>query len=151
MKKILGIIILVVLETNSEGIETMTVHRFDKMTEQEIVQMFQKLSLVSSDTKPFGVLEKVHSMPGQGVSSTFKFGQNFGFVRACMYMSGIPFELDTPQKWMKFYGMKKKKEESKTDWKNRLKAKAQQLYPNIKITNDMSDAMLIARYCKFNY
>jgi hypothetical protein len=52
---------------------------------------------------------------------------------------------------MKFYGMKKSKTESKTDWKRRLKEKAQQLYPDTKVTADMADAMLIARYCKFNY
>jgi len=48
---------------------------------------------------------------------------------------------------MKFYGMKKTKTESKTDWKRRLKERAQQLYPDMKITNDMADAILISHYC----
>ena len=30
----------------------------------------------------FCVLEKVHAFPNQGVSSSFKFGQSYGFVRA---------------------------------------------------------------------
>lgn len=142
---------LAVLITREDDKEDPFVYRFKNMTESEIVAQFQQVSLMASNVKVFGVLEKVNAMPGQGVSSTFKFGQAYGFVRACMYVCGMPFEVDTPQKWMKFYGMKKKKEESKTDWKRRLKEKAQQLYPDLKVTADMADALLIARYCKFNY
>ena len=40
------------------------------------------------------------------------------------------------------------KEESKSQWKNRLKAKAQQLFPKLKITLKTADAILIAEYCR---
>lgn len=46
-------------------------------------------------------LEKVHSMPGQGVSSTFKFGTNFGWWQGVLDTLKIPYELITPQRWMK--------------------------------------------------
>jgi len=130
------------------GRTEMHVHRFKKMTESEIAAAFKPYRDLSGTTDVFCVLEKVHSMPGQGVSSTFKFGSNFGFVRGILIAYGIPFSLDTPQTWMKTFGMKKDKNESGTQWKNRLKALAQQLFPDWKITNDMSDAMLIAEYCK---
>jgi len=92
------------------------------------------------------VIEKVHSMPGQGVASSFKFGMNYGSLRALLVSNEIPFEESTPQKWMKFFSMKKEKTESKTDWKNRLKGKAQQFFPKTVVTLAVADALLIARY-----
>jgi len=46
-------------------------------------------------------IEQVHSMPGQGISSSFKFGTNFGIWRMALAMLAIPFILVTPQKWQK--------------------------------------------------
>ena len=103
------------------------------------------------------VIEKVGAMPKQGVSSTFKFGQSYGFLRGVLISHGVSFREVRPQEWQKIYSMKRKRwkdvngkkcEESKTDWKNRLKAKAQQMEPNIKVTHAIADAILIAHYCK---
>jgi hypothetical protein len=46
-----------------------------------------------------GALEFVHSMPGQGVASTFKFGANFGIWRGVLAALRVPFELVRPQIW----------------------------------------------------
>ena len=46
-------------------------------------------------------LEHVHAMPKQGVSSTFNFGMNFGFIQGVLKAYGISYELVTPQKWKK--------------------------------------------------
>ena len=46
-----------------------------------------------------GALEFVHSMPGQGVASTFKFGANFGLWRGILAALRVPFELVRPQVW----------------------------------------------------
>jgi len=46
-------------------------------------------------------LEKVHSMPKQGVSSTFKFGINYGGLQAVLAALEIPCQLVTPQAWKK--------------------------------------------------
>lgn len=46
-------------------------------------------------------IEKVHSMPGQGVASTFKFGFAYGSQRACIEAVKIPYTLVTPQSWTK--------------------------------------------------
>lgn len=88
----------------------------------------------------FCYIEKVHSMPKQGVKSTFTFGQNYGFLRGCLISLGIPFEEVTPQKWQKALSC-----QSKGD-KNVTKAKAQQLFPQVKITHAIADALLIAEY-----
>lgn len=46
-------------------------------------------------------IEKVAAMPKQGVASTFKFGDGFGSVKGVLTALGIPYELVTPQRWMK--------------------------------------------------
>lgn len=94
-----------------------------------------------SDPKDsFAYIERVHSMPKQGVSSVFKFGQSYGFLRGLLIGLGIPFEEVTPQKWQKAMGCM-----SKGD-KNVTKAKAQQLFPGVKVTHAIADALLIAEY-----
>lgn len=85
-------------------------------------------------------IEHVHSMPKQGVASTFKFGRNYGFLRACIIASRIPFESVTPQKWQNTLNCRTGGD------KNISKAKAQELYPHLDITHATGDALLIATY-----
>lgn len=85
-------------------------------------------------------LEQVHSMPGQGVSSSFKFGNGFGHLEMALTAAGIPFERVTPQKWQKTMGCMTKGD------KNVSKRRAQELYPSIKVTHAIADALLIATY-----
>lgn len=47
------------------------------------------------------VIEKVHAMPKQGVSSTFKFGEGYGGIKGVVAALGIRLELVTPQAWQK--------------------------------------------------
>ena len=47
------------------------------------------------------ILERVHSMPKQGVSSTFLFGTNFGIWQGLLAAFQIPHELVAPQRWQK--------------------------------------------------
>ena len=69
---------------------------------------------------PSVVLEKVHSMPGQGVASTFTFGQNYGQLQGMLSALGMPCIEVIPNKWMKCIGtMPKDKTERKKfikDW-----------------------------------
>ncbi len=47
------------------------------------------------------VLEKVHSMPGQGVVSMFSFGQNYGTLIGILRTMGLPYQNVRPQAWQK--------------------------------------------------
>ena len=91
-------------------------------------------------------LEQVHSMPGQGVASTFKFGMNYGFLRAMLTAHKIRWIDVTPNKWQSALGIKAIKDEPKTAHKNRLKGRAQQLFPKAKVTLKTADAILIAYF-----
>ena len=86
-------------------------------------------------------LEKVHSMPGQGVSSVFKFGEGFGHLKGTLDALRIPYELVSPLKWQTSLGCRTGGD------KNVSKTKAQQLFPMVtKITHYIADALLIMEY-----
>lgn len=50
-------------------------------------------------------VEQVHSMPGQGVASTFKFGTNYGALLGGLGALAIPVRNVTPAKWKKALGL----------------------------------------------
>ncbi len=88
------------------------------------------------------LIEKVHSMPKQGVKSMFSFGRNFGFLIGCLTALNIPFDFVTPNKWQSDMQCRTGGD------KNITKAKAQRLFPKLKITHALADALLIALYCR---
>jgi crossover junction endodeoxyribonuclease RuvC len=104
------------------------------------------------------IIEKVHAMPGQGVTSMFSFGQNYGFLRACLIGCHIPFEEVTPRSWQKALGIPAKPKSSpKNQHKLTLLSKAQQLFPQESLWEEprskgkqlaICDALLIAEYCR---
>lgn len=46
-------------------------------------------------------LEKVHAMPGQGVTSMFNFGMGYGIILGVVASLKLPINHVTPQKWKK--------------------------------------------------
>ena len=90
-------------------------------------------------------MEKVHAMPKQGVTSVWNFSANFHHLEMALLANEIPCELITPRTWMKTMGLGTRGDD-KGAWKNKLKAKAQQLYPSIKITLWNADPLLILHY-----
>lgn len=47
------------------------------------------------------ILENVHSMPKQGVSSSFSFGEGKGMWEGILGAFDMPFDLVSPQRWKK--------------------------------------------------
>tara|TARA_R100000655_G_scaffold58794_1_gene97192 strand:- start:127 stop:486 length:360 start_codon:yes stop_codon:yes gene_type:complete len=93
-------------------------------------------------------LEKVNAMPGQGVSSTFKFGQNFGWIRGVLMALRIVFFEERPAQWMKQVKMNKNTGEEKSDHKKRRRQVIQNIYPDVKLTNDTFDALWLAEFTR---
>lgn len=93
-------------------------------------------------------LEKVQALPGQGAGAMFTFGKGFGHLEMALIACGIPTSEVTPQKWQKVIQVGNKGTKTKTEWKNKLKARAEMLYPYLgkKITLATSDAILICHY-----
>ena len=94
-------------------------------------------------------LEKVGGMPGQGGSAMFNFGKGYGHLEMALLACDIHTVTVTPQIWQKALQLGTKGDDSTTIWKNKLRAKAQQLFPYIKsITLAISDALLICEYAR---
>ncbi len=93
-----------------------------------------------------GVVERVHSMPQQGVRSTFTFGRNYGELLMALTAAKIPFEDVTPAKWQSDLSVKKREKGKNAQHKRNLAALARQLYPNTKLTLATADAALLATW-----
>lgn len=95
-----------------------------------------------SEGNCFALLEKVHSSPQMGVKSAFTFGQGYGALEMALTACEIAHEAILPAKWQKELGCL-----SGGD-KNVTKDRAQGLWPRIKMTHALADALLIAEYAK---
>lgn len=102
-----------------------------------------------SPLEPLCVVEHVNAMPGQGVTSCFSFGQNFGFILGLLTAFRIPYELVRPQKW--------KREFSCTSDKNTSIEVAQRLFPGVDLRrtpqcrkphDGICEALLMAEYAR---
>lgn len=121
------------------GGQPVTTFKFDKATERDIWDALKDHSLGEVG---LAVIERVNAMPKQGVSSTFKFGVSFGFLRGLLVASGLAYELVGPVQWQNFMQCRTGGD------KNISKAKAHQLFPMLKITHANADALLIAEYAR---
>lgn len=112
------------------------------VTEHDISSVFEYIATLAR----FTMIESVHSMPGQGVASSFTFGRNYGFLRGMLVAHKISFIDITPRQWQAALGIKPAKGGDKSEHKNRLKGLAQQIFPTHTITLATADAALIAEY-----
>lgn len=91
-------------------------------------------------------LEKVHSMPEQGVASSFKFGVGLGTWQGILAAFGITFQMIPPQRWKKVLmdGMPKEKDASLIV--------AQRLFPTADLRlrkhHGRADALLLAEFMR---
>lgn len=117
-------------------------------TPQDILECLRKFAgteLFGSETVCY--LEKVGmGMPGQSSKATATFARHNGHLEMALLALGIKTNDVTPNKWEKSYQLGKSSGFSKTEWKNKLKAKAQQMFPKEKVTLAVCDALLLAEY-----
>jgi crossover junction endodeoxyribonuclease RuvC len=87
-------------------------------------------------------VERVHSSPQMGVVSAFTFGRGLGNIEAACSAIGIRLEWVNPPAWQRALGCLTKGD------KNVSKRRAQELFPQLKITHAIADALLIAEYAR---
>ena len=91
------------------------------------------------------VIEAVSAMPGQGVSSMFRFGESVGVVLGVLGALRMPVRWVTPQRWKKAAGIAGKD-------KDAARSLAIQLHPEVadrltrKKDHNRGEAILIARF-----
>ena len=129
----------------------MTVHKdvfkvdvYDFTTFKEAAEHISTARDGSKNT--VAILEKVHAFPGQGVTSMFNFGANYGGWQALLDILDISHMLKAPQSWQK--GLLSKADGINT--KEQSLVSARRLFPDMqpylkrKKDNGRADAMLIA-------
>lgn len=94
-------------------------------------------------------LEQVGAMPGQGVTSMFSFGKNFGYIKGVLEANGISYQEIRPQRWKKEFGLN-------TDKKKSIDV-CRHLFPTVSLRrtekchtdhDGMAEALLMAEYAK---
>ncbi|MCI7582758.1 hypothetical protein [Campylobacter sp.] len=97
-------------------------------------------------------IEKVHAMPGQGVSSSFSFGQRLGELEGMLTALQIPYELVAPKDWQKACGIPAKSD------KKGIASVIQKLYPTAELYGNKgglrdgrSDALGLAHFIRLKY
>jgi len=109
--------------------------------------MSERLAELCADGVKMAILERVHAMPGQGVSSMFNMGRGYGIWLGLLAAHRVPYELVLPQRWKKV--MLPDMDRSSKD-SSRLRA--MQLFPDCaaqltrKKDHNRAEALLIAAY-----
>jgi len=125
-------------------------------TIHDIADIFRQAYEV--DPELFVWMEKVGTyMPGNSGPSAAKFAEHVGALKGILAGLKIPFDLVNPAQWEHWFigkpnwpkidrdlpitSQKKIRSDRKRDRKNLIKAKAQRLYPDLKVTLATSDAI----------
>ena len=137
---------MAILGSNSDDANII---RFASCDGRDAIYELDRLMFWYYDRNPIAILEHVHSMPKQGVASTFSFGENFGWWRGVLESLKIAYELVRPQVWKKAMGCNSDK--------NTSIQVAQRLFPKVNLAisdratkpNDgMAEALLMAEYAR---
>lgn len=101
------------------------------------------------------LVEDVHAMPAQGVSSTFGLGLTCGIIEGVIASMRLPMELVRPNDWKKGVGLPKATD--KKAGKEIARTFAIRWYPDLADQmgrvkdHNRAEALLIARYCQQAY
>jgi crossover junction endodeoxyribonuclease RuvC len=102
--------------------------------------------LLASGDAMTAAVEKIASMPGQGVASMFSMGDTFGTIRAVLACSSVPTEFPTSGLWKRAMALDSDKEKSR--------ARAIQLFPGesaklkLKKHHNRAEALLLAEWLR---
>ena len=95
------------------------------------------------------IVEEVHSMPKQGVASTFKFGQNYGVILGILKALKQQYEVASPRKWKKEFSLNGDKKKSIECCKRLFPCIDLHKTPQSRTDHDgMAEALLLAEYAR---
>jgi Holliday junction resolvasome RuvABC endonuclease subunit len=135
---------LAVLDTNANRAFVDDVPVLDKQ-----VNAAEFSRLIRRIKPTIAIIELVGSMPGQGVSSTFKFGMGCGLLRGVLATLEVPLVQVTPAKWKRALGLDRGG--SQADKKELARAFAIRTFPSVeglgrKRDAGRAEALLLAYY-----
>jgi crossover junction endodeoxyribonuclease RuvC len=98
------------------------------------------------DGQRVAYIEQVSAMPGQGVSSMFRFGEQYGALQMALAATKTPTQYVTPAVWKKHFGLNRDKGVSRGLAMQRFPAYADK-FNRVK-DDGRAEATLIALYGK---
>lgn len=136
---------IALLWPNIGGIKNPVTHKMPE-TERDLLELMRE---IDEQVGNYGFLasaaiEKVHGGGARMMTpnSAFTFGMGYGGLRMAVIAAGIPFREVTPQRWQKDLACMTGGD------KNVTKAAAQRLFPAVKVTHAIADALLIAEWMR---
>lgn len=135
------------------GVDSRSPHKVWAMpeTESDVVKILMECveSARELGLLPEAYIEKLPaaiSRPGLRInaSSMGKLHRNCGIITGALLAWRIRLVEVSPQKWQKHYELGTRSAcKSDTEWKNRLKSRAQKSFPSAKVTHATADSLLI--------
>ena len=117
------------------------------ITERDILDWFKQFPLGTP-----ALIEWINpGYRGSGKSSMSKLYGSYKELRMALTASDMSWQDVKPGEWqqgLRIPPKTKAEKENQNKWKNKLKGKAQQLFPQEKVTLATADALLIAEYCR---
>ena len=79
---------------------------------KKIVDIKKLHGFVKNYDVDVSIIEKVHAMPRQGVTSSFQFGRSFGALETLAYLLSKRVDYVAPVVWKKYLGVGSSKQDS---------------------------------------
>lgn len=122
-----------------------------KQSEVDLARWYQ---LLACQYRCRALIEQVGAMPGQGVTSMFNFGQQFGLLQGLLLALQIPFERIRPQQWQQKFSLTARSI-GKLPYRDKKKVhyqRAQEVLVGFQdeINVVSADACLLAELCRRN-
>lgn len=96
-------------------------------------------------------IEEVHSMPKQGVASSFSFGKTYGYLLGVLEAYFIPYQPIKPQRWKKEFGLNSDKAKSIEVCRRLFPEVSLKRTEKCKVDHDgMAEALLMAEFARRN-
>lgn len=131
----------------SEQRTIIKIRSFDRAAYLEVMREYSGQDIVCC-------LEHVGAMPGQGVTSMFSFGENFGWLQGALEASGIAYQLARPRVWKKDYSLNDSKQSSVDMCRRIFPDAGNQLRRTEKCRKDddgIAEALLMAEYARRHF
>lgn len=133
----------IAIQKSTVGVCTVEAYSMPK-TEREIYELIDGAKSADPEGST-AFLEDLVKYTGRNMPSSAMavYASNFGFIKGVLTALKWRIVLVPPKSWQKSLGLGKAKGLTKTEWKNKLKQKAEELFPTIKVTLATADALLI--------
>ena len=92
---------------------TNKIHTYDTPVMDKAVNAAEVANLLNNYGPDAAIIEVVHAMPSQGVSSMFRFGQAYGTVLGALAACRIPTHYVASTRWKKHFHLTTDKEKSR--------------------------------------